>query len=129
MEGASSHNESDLRTLLAFQSSGYTSLDYYGYCLLSRNSCDFAVDWLLKNPGHISYVDLCMNENNKVMDFLFTSFKNHTWCDKIFPDALHKNKNPRAKGLIELYLKRCGFANRKECITYYAEQKNLHLDI
>ena len=70
-----------------------------------------------------------MNENDKVMDFLFTSFKNHTWCDKIFPDALHKNKNIRAQKLIDLYLKRCGFANRKECITYYAEQKNLHLDI
>ena len=131
MEGASSQNESDLRSLLAIQPNGYTSLDYYGFCLLSRNSCDFAVDWLLliENQGHISYNYFCMNENNKVMDFLFTSFKNHTWCDKIFPDALHKNKNIRAKKLIDLYLKRCGFANRKECITYYAEQKNLHLDI
>jgi len=131
MSGASSHNESDIRILLAIQSNGFTSLDDYGFCLLSENSSDYAVDWLLRpeNRGHIVYTYFCKNENYKVMDYLYESFKNHTWCDKIFPDALHKNKNPRAKGVIELYLKRCGFANRKECIKFYAEQKNMHLDI
>ena len=131
MAGASSRNESVLRSLLAIQSNGYTSLDYYGFCQLSENSCDYAVNWLLEpeNLGNIRFDYFCMNENDKAIDFLFASFKNHTWNDKIFPDALHKNKNPRAKRLIDLYLKGCDFANRKECITYFAEHKNIHLDI
>lgn len=126
---ASSQNESVLRSLLAIKPNGYTSLDYDGFCKLSANPCDVAVDWLLENPGHIVYYDFCMNENNKAIDFLFTTFNKCSWHNKIFPGALHKNKNRRAQKIIDIFINECGFANRKECIKFYAEQKNMHLDI
>jgi hypothetical protein len=129
MDAASSHNENVLSKLLAIQADGFPDLDYYDLRKLSENSSDYAVTWLLENPGHIVYSNFCINENDKAINYLYESFNNHTWYTKIFPDALHKNKNPRAKKLIDLYLKGCGFANRKECITYFAEQKNIHLDI
>lgn len=121
---ASSQNESVLRSLVAIQPNGYTSLDNYGFCQLSENPTDFAVEWLLlpENQGRISYPEFCMNQNNKAIDFLFASFKNHDWHDKIYPDSLHRNKNPRAKRLIELYLKGCNFANRQECVRYFSEK-------
>ena len=128
---ASSHNESDLRSLLTIQPNGYTSLDYYGFCLLSENSCNYAVDWLLRpeNQGHIVYPYFCRNKNHTALAFLYKSLKNNTWHDKIFPGELNKYNNKFAQNIINIYLKECGFANRKECVTYFAEQKNIHIEL
>lgn len=132
---ASSTNPKIIEALLNIENgyakyiTGDAQIDSHIRRKLSKNP--MAVDLLLQreNWTHIDYYGLCMNESDAAINFLLKSFGDHTWNDKIFPDALHTNKNPRAKRLIDLYLKGCNFANRKECITYFAEKYNIDLVI
>ena len=127
MDDFTTSDEGVLKKLLGIKPNGYPPiLNEYDLLDLSLNPSNFAVNWLIHrdNRDNIKYHYFCMNENDKAIDFLLETFKDCTWHDKIFPGFLHKNKNPRAQRLIDIYVSKCGFDNRQQLIDHYHKDLN-----
>lgn len=127
MDDFTTSDEGVLKKLLGIKPNGYPPiLNEYDLLDLSLNPSNFAVNWLIHrdNRDNIKYHYFCMNENDKAIDFLLKTFKDGTWHDKIFPGFLHKNKNPRAQRLIDIYVSKCGFDNRQQLIDHYHKDLN-----